>query len=280
MSDNIVSINSRFQQAKRFFVLNKIRGESSLSSCVKLMMYILNRVFLSNKEMLNKGDVFYGFQLYSLPLLISYSRSGTNWIRYIIEFLSQQPTPGYTRSKAGYNFIIDRAHAGYNSIEKYGKAILVIRNYKECLVRHHGAEYVNSFESIADFLQSDDRFQKPEWYIKNIAAFDDFKGEKMVLYYEDLLTDTIEQVTKIAEFLDLDKSRLTTLISNIPEHKKKSVELYKVDHDSVTAGDEHKLDYHSKKALPEEDHLAFDKYYRENYPDLFKRYLSRYEAGG
>jgi len=146
------------------------------------------------------------------------------------------------------------------------------------LVRHHGAEYVNSFDSITDFLQSDERFQKPEWYIKNIAAFDSFKGEKMILYYEDLLTDTIEQISKISEFLELDKSRLTQLINNIPEHKKKSVELYKVDHDSATAGDENKLDYHSKKALSEEDHLVFDKYYRDNYPDLFYRYLSRYQG--
>lgn len=269
--------SSRIDEIKNYFILNKIRGKSYLSSFFGLLKYLLNRTLGFNKEPLNSGSVLDGFQLYSRPLLMSYSRSGTNWIRYIIEYLSQQPTPGYERTKGGVNFVIDRAHAGYKNIWRYKKVVLVIRNYKECLVRHHGIEFVKSFTTVADYLESDSRLQKPDWYIKNIEAFENFEGEKMVIYYEDLLTDAITYSKKIAVFLGLDNERMDDLINNIDEHKKKSVELYKHDHDSVTAGDVSMLDYHSKHGLSEEDRQAFDRYYRDRYPSLFKSYLERYQ---
>ncbi len=273
----MVNIIDRYREVEKYFVLNKIRGKSYVISFFCVSGFLLNRLLGVNSNVLNTGSVLEGFQLYTRPLLISYSRSGTNWVRYIIEYLSQQPTPGYVRSKSGVNFVIDRAHAGYKNIHNYNKVMLVIRNYKECLVRHDSIEFVNSFATISDYLESDRRLQQPRWYIENIKAFDDFEGKKMLLYYEDLLTDSVTCAKKIANFLGLDNERLAGLIDNIDEHKKRSVELYKNDHDSVTCGDVNKLDYHSKHGLSEEARQAFDQYYRENYPRLFTKYLARYQ---
>ncbi len=269
--------SSQLDELKNHFVLNKVRGKSYIHTSFSLLGFFYQRYFRGIRAPLNSGDVIDGYQLYTRPLLMSYSRSGTNSVRYVVEFLSQQPTPGYQRTLGGANYFIDRAHAGYRHLENYSKTILVIRNYKECLVRHHGLGFVKSFASIADYLETQDRLQRPAWYIKNIQAFEKFSGDKLLLYYEDILTAPEREYRRLAAFLELENKRLPDLINNIDEHKKRSVALYQTDHESVTAGRADMLDYHSKQGLSAEERQAFDDYYRENYPSLFKTYLSRYQ---
>ncbi len=98
---------------------------------------MLNRV----KQMVRTRGVITGFQRTDLPLLITYSRSGTNWIRYIVEFLTGRPTPGHRRLHGGDDFAIDRAHQGYRVAAEYERIILVIRVYKESLIRHYIDEW-------------------------------------------------------------------------------------------------------------------------------------------
>ncbi len=264
-------------ELKVYFSLNKVRGKSYLDSSFSLLDFLYQRHFKKVKQPLNHGNIISGYQLYRRPLLISYSRSGTNWIRYIIEFLSRRPTPGNPRLVDGANYFIDRAHAGYLSIANYDKAILILRNYKECLVRHHGVNFVRSFSSVMDYLETSQRIQRPDWYIRNIEAFEQFQGKKMVLYYEDMLTSPELQIRRLATFLNLGSRRLDALLENLQAHKQRSVLLYRKQHDSVTVGDSGKLKYHSRQNMSLDECRAFDDYYRQKYPELFQAYLARYQ---
>ncbi|MFO7678643.1 MAG: sulfotransferase domain-containing protein [Chloroflexota bacterium] len=221
------------------------------------------------------GSMIQGYLRYDLPLLASYSRSGTNWIRYTLEYISQRPTPGQVRLYYGSNYVIDRAHQAYPVMDKYQNVVLIIRNYRECLLRNLEEVWQSNPNTVA-FLENIEVFQQPGWYIKNIEAFDQFQGSKMLLYYEDLMTESDSSIRKLAGFIGLDKDRTEDYIANIETRKAESVEAYKRrGHESQTAGKQ--TNYHTKDKLTDEQAREFDEYYRSHYPELFEKYLKRYE---
>ena len=230
----------------------------------------------------NKG-VYTGFERPELPLLITYSRSGTNWLRYVIELLSGRPTPGHERLHGGDDFVVDRAHQGYRVASEYQRIILVVRNYKESLVRHSIDEWTANKDGshrmdVVGFLEDKSGRQPPEWFIENIRAFDAFTGDKLLLYYEDLMTEPESELRKLIEFLDLPRDGVGDLFANLDEHRQRSVDLYRQNQASYTEGDANKLSQHSDALLSDDEKRAFDDYYADRYPELFRRYLSRFAS--
>jgi len=215
-------------------------------------------------------------------LLVSYSRSGTNWIRYIIEYLSGKPTPGQTRLHKGKrkSFFIDRAHCGFAVMHQYSKVILIIRDYRECLLRHN-QELWSKTNDVKTFLEDQTVKHPPGWYIRNIQSFDEFSGEKTVLYYEDILSDPTSQIPKLCEFLNFPREQYLSFLDNLTEHSKKSVNAYTATtHESETKLNPTNFKFHSAKNLTPAQQLEFDQYYREHYPELFEKYLSKYACSG
>jgi len=216
-----------------------------------------------------------GFPRFDLPLLATYSRRGTNWVRYFLEVCSNQPTPGQTRYVEGTDYFIDRAHCAYPVLHKYSKVILLLRDFKECLLRHNKDEWL-SLNNVEQFLDAQD-FQQPcEWYIKNIEAFDNFKGPKLLLYYEDLMQSPANEFTKLAVFLSLSEEVVSRFIDNIDKHFHASVAAYTAGgHASETAKTKD-LQAHARKLLTDEQKNEFDRYYLRKYPSLTQEYLKRY----
>lgn len=226
------------------------------------------------------GNVFYGYGLYDRPLLVSYSRSGTNWIRYIIEYLSGKPTPGQLRLYKGKRnkFFIDRAHCGFEVMHQYNKVILIIRDYRECLLRHNH-ELWSKTNDVKTFLEDQTVKHPASWYIQNIQSFDEFTGDKIVLYYEEILSDPSSQIPGLCDFLDFPRDRCIEFLNNLPEHSKKSVSAYtSTTHTSETKLNPTNFRFHATKNLTPAQQLEFDQYYQEHYPDLFEKYLFKYAS--
>ena len=225
------------------------------------------------------GDVIYGFGMYDRPLVISYSRSGMNWLRYSLEYLTGRPTPGHQRLlKPDENeFLFDRAHKGFVRINRYNKMIAIVRNYKECLIRHLSKEWESS-STVVDFLEDKSSLQPPYWYIKNLQAYEEHQGEKVLLYYEDLITQPVITLRKLLDFMELNQGsrKLDDFERNLGFHKQQSVSLYANNQKSITLGKEDQLRYHSEKALTAEERAEFDLYYQTHYPKLYAKYLTRY----
>lgn len=236
----------------------------------------LRAVKSSNK---NEGNVIDGFSNYHLPLLLSYSRSGTNWIRYFIEVTTSRPTPGQKRLLGGSNYYLDRAHAGYRNIHNYQKVLLIVRNYKECIVRHHGMNLIKSqYSDVVNFLNDLSIEQPASWYMKNIMAFDEFSSEKLVIYYEDLIREPDKNLRLIGEFLDVDNKEVNKFILNLSEHREKSINAYTSNgHESITRGKASALTYHSGH-LTNQEKKDFDKFFRSMDAEVFYKYLSMYET--
>jgi len=255
----------------RYFYHQKKQGVGILAAAINLP----RNFWAYYQRGKGPGNVIQGCWRYDLPLLASYSRSGANWVRYTLEYISEQPTPGQVRLYYGNKYVIDRAHQAYPVMDKYRDVILVVRDYRECLLRHLAPLWART-QDVVSFLENEAVFQQPSWYIRNIAAFDQFQGNKLLLYYEDLMGKPDSSIRALAGFIGLDKGRTEDFIANIDARKAESVDAYeRRGHKSQTAGKQ--ADYHKKENLSDEQAREFDDYYRRCYPDLFSKYLKRYE---
>jgi hypothetical protein len=225
-----------------------------------------------------KQNIIIGFGLYDKPLLASYSRSGLNLLRYAIEFISNQRTPGQKRLCRQGDYIVDRAHQAAPIMGRHPKVLLLLRDYRECLLRQHPKAW-RRMGDVFQFLQNKSLEQPPEWYVDNLQAFDRFAGPKLVIYYEDLIAQPDAEICKITEFLGLDQKRAAELIKDYEKHKKSALQNYlEGGHQSVTARLSD-VGFHAATHLNAGQRREFDRFYQTHYPDLFNKYLCRYQVG-
>lgn len=256
----------------RYYKHQQQRGTNPLYATLKLPP----NLFRYYRRMRQEGHQIYGYGRFDRPLLASYSRSGTNWLRYIIETISGQPTPGQVRVHYGVNFIIDRAHKAYPVMDRYPQVILLLRDYRECLIRHHQALWHKAHDA-ASFLRDESVFQRPNWYIRNVAAFDKFAGPKLLIYYEDLLSNPGPVIRELGEFLEFDPEIRENFIANIDRYFQESVGAYtKRGHKSVTTTGKRDFRHHAREHATLAQQKEFDSFYHQNYPQLYEKYLVRY----
>lgn len=234
---------------------------------------------LAYRKLFMPGGELTGYRLYTKPLIASYSRSGTNWVRYFIEVVTGRPTPGDGRHVHGrVDYCVDRAHAGFEVMDRYPSVLFLLRNYKECIVRQHKMNKIDSYGGVEEFLRDESLTQPANNYIKNIEAFDQYSGPKCLVYYEDLIAKPEESLMRIAEFLELPRKEAQEFVDNLEHHKSRSIQLYTADRSrtSETRGDAARLTHHADKNLSEDQKRVFDDHFRTLNPALFEKYCSRY----
>ena len=142
-------------------------------------------------------------------ILLSYPRSGNHLLRFFIELLSEIPTYGCIGStkdieiyKNKFSENIPFNITNFDKKDCYIKyhnppsenihtnnLILIIRNPKEVLLRHNNYKLnVSSFEI----------------YFKNIDFYNNHKGKKLLLYYEDIITNKTDFINTLYNFLDIN----------------------------------------------------------------------------
>lgn len=223
-------------------------------------------------------------------LLLSYPRSGNTWIRYCIEFLTKQPTYGYSNDSSATfdrnpigNFVdigvdfklstvcIKRHHATNVLADKL---IFILRNYKEVILRHR----LNNVEDISlDLLKtsciSEDMSHN---YIQLIEFYDKFEGDKLLIYYEDIISDIREIARSILLFLGKGEIFLDEFLDNIDVHKKNCIGIYEKEGETISFTKGETPIFHSN-FLKDLDKKLWDSYLSDNFPQLFYKYLYRYK---
>lgn len=235
---------------------------------------MFKRALLKSIGAVRSRNVFKGFKLYHKPLLVSYSRSGTNWLLHIISELTDTVAPNNLTTQG--NFMVDRAHMGFSVIDCYDKSILLLRDYKECITRHHGYEKIQAV-GVRTFLENDTGRQPAIWYVKNVCAFEKFKGEKIILYFEDMVRSQDVVLRSLEKFLNLDSKRVDQFIEQLKTNNERSLKKYEMmGHKSHTSGSVNKTDFHQNKYTHEEL-LEFDNYFKSKLgEELFHKYLRPY----
>lgn len=161
-------------------------------------------------------------------IIVSFPRSGLNWIRYCTELLTGLPTPGPKVLVGGGKdqpFAFNRTHCvtgvvwanpgnyAWDSVFdekgncKYKKVILLLRNFYENFAGRDGGEDISRMVI----------------YATNIQFYHAFPGEKMMVYYEELIKGP-KHMVRILDFLGFHYD-----ISDFDyeANQLKSLELYK-----------------------------------------------------
>ena len=152
-------------------------------------------------------------------ILLSYPRSGNHLVRFFIELLSEIPTYGCHGNKQDIeiykNVFPEKVPFNISDFDKkdcyikyhsppsqnINKLILIIRNPKEVLLRH-------------DFYNLN--FNGYNGYFKNIDYYNNYKGKKLLLYYEDIITNKHEFINTLYDFLDVNNiQKKNYVLSNI-----------------------------------------------------------------
>lgn len=214
--------------------------------------------------------------------LISYPRSGNHWVRFIVEWFSGKPTKGMNKEDkpiyvnlvnkdtlshvSGTDYILFKNH-WYSKIKPNENLILIVRNPKEAIIRHK-----NKF--------TDDDLK---WFMGLIKSFHNHKGNKILIYYEDLLTHPKSNIENILKFLNiLDEKKLNIFMDNYEELFNESINVYdNTGKKEIISGGKgrvsktkgKKLNFHSN-SLTNEDNQRFINYLNNS---GVKKYIIRYE---
>lgn len=160
-----------------------------------------------------------GYPPFPPAIIVSTERSGLNLIRHAVEFSAQRRTPGKTHILKEGPLAFHRTHwanasrispgrtpvYGPSGRSFYSKCILLLRDPREILPRAYG----NNLERMSD-------------YADNIQAFHDFKGDKLLVIYDDLISDD-RLFQDIFGFLDLG---INLRLDQVPEIRSTSVAWY------------------------------------------------------
>ena len=215
--------------------------------------------------------------------LLSYPRSGNTWLRYCAEFLTGHPTKGHVNKldndikelnfRNNENPILIKTHYPKQAITNPNGLLMIVRDYKEVLIRHAGKQ--RNENNNVKFLESQTNGSTSIDYMKGLEIYDSYAGDKLMIYYEDLLEDTENTLMKVIDFLKCEKKdKLKEFIENIEEHKKKSIEMYDKRETSVTFGKT--LNHHSSR-IKEGDKVNWDNNLKTRFPELYEKYLKRYQ---
>lgn len=166
-----------------------------------------------------------------MKTLLSYPRSGSHLCRFFIELLTEEPTiskfskrdtPIYKNRfdkeipfNINDNFNEANCYHFYHSLKNCknkidnsynmidNKLIIIVRNPREVLIRHCGKSRIK--------YKLWDGYDE---YFNIIDQFKDFKGKKLLLFYEDMLTDKVKFITQLSHFLQVNNNKKIQYVLN------------------------------------------------------------------
>jgi hypothetical protein len=232
-------------------------------------------------------------------LLVSYPHSGSNWVRYCIEYFSGLRTPGSKRHplvRSGPT-IIDRTHF----LDKRHRRLFVrarrdpaewddgaslkpwlLRLYSGLKKERQVRDIVNHRRVILllrgpaeSYCRNQLRFHEGlVGYLGNIRIFDACRRDKLLVYYEDLVRD-FGEMGRILDFIGVSYD-LSSF--DLDHHRAKSLGLYSTGpYQAQSQDDLYNFSFHSGE-LSNDMRNAL-RAYAVSYlgQDLHAKYLSRFD---
>lgn len=219
--------------------------------------------------------------------LLTYPRSGTHWIRFCINYIMKKDETFYPSLVSGvhhfHSFEIMEEYLGkpWKKIVNKDKdfLILVIRDYKESMLRH----FFDNPEAVILHLKDDSRGQKQLKFFNNLDHFDQWPSDRRLLvYYENFLSDPRKELNQIAKFLRLKKNNISSLMRNLSKFKQEMINSYNDMHQTgplkiIGSQSEGKDFHYHQKKVSIDSIKRMEKTARNRSPKLYDKYLKRYE---
>jgi len=178
-------------------------------------------------------------------ILASYPRSANHWVRYIVEFLSKQPTlgegnrnrdrkdpPVFQRLEGEEYYesmqpIAIKRHSIRDEDDRSKKLIFVVRDYREVIFRHFNQPF-----SLFRMRKLEKHIRM---YLGLIQCYHDWPSDKLMIRYEDLIKAPERTISMIAQFIGKDEV-LSDLLGNLKQHQQRCVSMYYACKESHTKG--------------------------------------------
>ena len=198
--------------------------------------------------------------------MLSLPRSGSNWVRYWFEYFSNEKCSEkniLVPVNADGNRTEDRPSTLYKRHaitladlrdRDVKNLLLIVRDYKETFKRHARRKLKNM-----------------DSFIENIKTFDQFKGNKLVIYYEDFIPD-FNYIAQALDFLGVQGNYKNL---DVEKHREISIKLYDDACSSATKDDLMNFKFH-QNSISDKEKEAVTLYLKEHLGDLFDSYLRRY----
>ena len=150
----------------------------------------------------------------SMPFYVGFSRSGSHWIRLVLEeyMNGESPLSKFLECKDDVKKQIDRSDEfkGTHDLNLDFQADYVLylyRNPIDCIfsnLKYDGLDYMNDTESINKYLNL--------WvlHITKWIYDEDFTKHKVIISYENLKSDFVSEFSKVLKFLkvEIDAERI------------------------------------------------------------------------
>lgn len=215
--------------------------------------------------------------------LVSYPRSGNTLLRYLIEHFTNHPTDGMCDAprnpndvlqepliwKGRTDYIVRKMHHWPIGVHEPYRAILILRDYKECLIRHN-----ESPRGISLRMFEKQTAGKNGDYIGLLKRFDEFEGDKLLLHYEDWASK-FTNGNGTREFFDLIEFLKTPYMLYDPEAVDNISHHARNLYPNPQSGSD--LKHHQKK-LNIEEQRQWDDSLQSRYPNLYDKYLKHYKT--
>ena len=102
--------------------------------------------------------------------------------------------------------------------ERHDLLILIVRNPKESLIRHNGSKITFNFLTEQGSMTNPGM---PKVYFENLMVYDSWNpNNRLLVYYEDLITKPKETLTQILLFLDESTEHLDYFMQKYTRTKK------------------------------------------------------------
>lgn len=233
-------------------------------------------------------------------IVLTPQRCGTHWLLYSIQQLTKASVVNGLEKNGSLfdnnlnfdvfghpinwdlSFLVHVHHP--NSIiwdgYKKNKLILIIRNYKEATLRMFSdftciKAAIGKMHNDLIFQQLPPYYGVITWYFEDLEYYEQFQGDKFLIYYEELLLQPETIFKSLLSFLNASEQFLGDFMNHIESHKEVCLNFYNhYRFGSVTQGKD--LEFHSKK-LKVEELIEFDHLVQTYYPILWEKYLHRYQ---
>lgn len=215
--------------------------------------------------------------------LLSYPRSGNTFTRYILEQVTHYDSRGYrtemdkksvSNITAVSNGIIIKRHGHVANDKKdvlaphrNKKLLFLVRNPIECFIRH---DKYRAFGTIKNNLQDD----AVRYFFENLDTYQNFIGDKKIVYYEDMILDLEGYIETIINFVDNPKIQVKEFMDNQEQHKQNGIKFYNQSAISMTRGES--IIHHSAEISANERTLFWKNFMNRVSDDnkyIFERYF-------
>lgn len=246
--------------------------------------------------------------------LMSEPSSGNTWCRYGLEFLTKRPSTeyfiDYRYDTRNYHSLPKKSRTWFNAINppfgvqypdmdidfsktpiikhhypkkiyrmagihpliypSQDKLILIVRDFKELYFRHQQLHFPGNSK-----IYNKSIFDSFPNYFVLLKFFDSFpKDRKILIYYEDLISEPKKTFSKLLDFLGDDKEYLDDFLNKINFHKQRCFSLYNTPKHCRSFG---KKGFTYTEGVSSQDLLFMENEIKNKLPDLFAKYLKRYK---